>query len=98
VDDEARKAIHHSHSLPKRLYYPLSFNLTYSSFIFLFLDQTHIHSFACVSAIHTLSQRIPTLPIYLLFSYLYRLVTTTLDPNHVTSSHSKSRVREVYKA
>ena len=67
------------HSLPERLYYSLSFNLTYSSFIFLFLDQTHIHSFACVSSIHTLSQHIPTLPIFLLFSYLYRLVTTTLD-------------------
>jgi hypothetical protein len=72
------------HSLPARLYYSLSFNLTYSSFIFLFLDQTHIHSFACDSAIHTLSQRIPTLPIYLLFPYLYRLVTTTLDPSNVT--------------
>ena len=73
-----------SHSLPEHLYYSLSFNLTYSSFIFLFLDQTHIHSFACDSSIHMLSQCIPTLPIFLLFSYLYRLVTTALDHEDIT--------------
>src|SRR5882762_9636571 len=73
-----------SHSLPECLYYSLSFNLTYSLLIFLSLDQTHIHSFACVSSIHMLSQRIPTLPIFLLPSYLYRLVTTTLDHGDIT--------------
>src|SRR5882762_5866320 len=73
-----------SHSLPEHLYYSLSFNLTYSLLIFLSLDQTHLHSFACVSSIHTLSQHILTLPIFLLFSYLYRLVTTTLDHEDIT--------------